>query len=133
MRVGITVGVFDVFHLGHLRMLQRARNLCDYLIVGVHDDINNSKGVKFAYSLSERLDIVSSLKPVGKACRYTRVDIFLEQENFDVFFYGPDQSHAYFQRAFEYCKENNKISVLLDRTPGISSTMLRSVLNEKNV
>ena len=44
MKRGITFGTFDVFHYGHLRILERARELCDYLIVGVSsDELNNSK------------------------------------------------------------------------------------------
>ncbi|NLV98152.1 MAG: adenylyltransferase/cytidyltransferase family protein [Desulfovibrionales bacterium] len=130
---GLTVGVFDVFHLGHLRMLKKAKKYCDNLIVAVHNDKLNSKNVEFAYTLEERMEIVAAIKYVDQVIPYDRVDLIIREVDFDIFLYGPDQAHKYFQQAFSWCTENNKKITMLERTKGISSTMLRKVLSAKEV
>lgn len=114
-------------------MIKKARENCDYLIVAVHDDKLQSKGVDFAYTLEQRMEMVGSLKFVDEVIPYERVDLLLEKVDFDVFIHGPDQAHQYFQKAFEYCRNHQKGIKQLERTQGISSTMLRSVLNKKEV
>ena len=66
MRVGITFGTFDLLHVGHISILERAKGVCEYLVVGVStDELNLSKkGVAPVYSLAERLKIVGSLRVV---------------------------------------------------------------------
>lgn len=127
----ITVGVYDIFHLGHFNFLEKAAELGDELCVGVHDDVNYSKGVDFLYPLEDRLRIVEALKFVTEAKRYVRVDEFLKGATFDVFAYGADQNHEFFQKAKAYCVENNKKTVEIPRTAGISSTQLRQFLGVK--
>src|SRR5690554_1697844 len=122
MKKVITVGVFDFFHLGHLNLLESAKKHGDYLIVAVHNDILNIKKVEFFYSLEERMRLVESIKFVDEVLPYERVDKLLEKVDFDVFAYGPDQNHQYFQKAFEWCRNNNKELLLLERIEGISST-----------
>jgi cytidyltransferase-like protein len=129
----ISVGVFDFFHLGHLNVLEAARSCGDYLIVGVHDDKLNTKGVDFLYSLEERMRFVKSLACVDEVVPYERVDLLVKNTNFDVFAHGPDQNHQYFQEAFEWCGANQKEVVTLERTDGISSTKLRAILKHRNV
>jgi len=133
MKKVITVGVFDLFHLGHFNLLKHASTHGDNLIVGVHDDKLNTKGVDFLYSLEERLEIIEALKFVYKSLPYERVDLFLEKNEFDVFVHGPDQNHQYFQKAIEYCKKNGKGVVELSRTDGISSSDIRDYVSERNV
>lgn len=129
----LTVGVFDFFHIGHLNVLEQAKKQGDYLIVAVHDDKLNIKGVEFLYSLEERMRLVSSLKFVDCVISYERVDFLVQKVDFDVFAHGEDQNHQYFQKAFEWCKNNKKKVVMLERTEGISSTRIRSILNNKDV
>jgi len=129
----VTVGVFDFLHLGHLNVLEAAKKHGDYLIVAVHDDKLNTKGVEFLYSLEERMRFVESIKCVDEVIPYERVDLLLPKIDFDVFAYGPDQNHQYFQKAFEWCKQNNKEMVMLQRTEGISSTRIREIINKKEV
>jgi glycerol-3-phosphate cytidylyltransferase len=129
----VTVGVFDFFHLGHLNVLEAAKKHGDYLIVAVHDDKLNTKGVEFLYSLGERMRFVESIKCVDEVIPYERVDLLLPKIDFDVFAYGPDQNHQYFQKAFEWCEQNNKEMVMLQRTEGISSTRIREIINKKEV
>lgn len=129
----VTVGVFDFFHLGHLNVMEAAKNHGDYLIVAVHDDKLNTKGVEFLYNLEERMRFVGSIKCVDEVIPYERVDLLLPTIEFDVFAYGPDQNHKYFQKAFEWCEKNNKEMVMLQRTGGISSTRIREIVNKKEV
>lgn len=129
----LTVGVFDFFHLGHLNVLTHAKVHGDYLIVAVHDDKLNIKGVEFLYTLEERMRFVESIKLVDEVVSYERVDTLLPNIDFDVFAHGPDQNHQYFQKAFEWCRNNNKEIIELERTDGISSSKLRAILRKKDI
>ncbi len=129
----ITVGVFDFFHLGHLNVLESASKLGNHLTVAVHDDKLNTKGVDFLYTLEERMRIVSNLVFVDKVIPYERVDLLIQNTDFDIFAHGEDQNHKYFQKAFEWCRNNNKRLVMMERTEGISSTRLRKILSEKEI
>lgn len=133
MRKVLTVGVFDFFHLGHLKVLQQAKEHGNYLIVAVHDDKLQTKGVEFLYTLEERVELIQNLRFVDEVITYERVDTLVESTDFDVFVHGPDQNHEYFQKAFEWSKENNKELVTTHRTEGISSTKLREILKNKKI
>ena len=133
MKKVFTVGVFDFFHLGHLNMVEAAKKHGDFLIVAVHDDKLNIKGVKFLYSLEERMRLVDAIKCVDKVIPYERVDLLLSEVDFDVFAHGPDQCHEFFQKAFEWCRANNKEIVELPRTEGISSSKIREIVNTKEI
>lgn len=133
MKKVITVGVFDFFHLGHLNVLEQAGEIGEHLTVAVHDDKLNIKGVDFLYNLEERMRFVNSLKFVDNVVSYERVDLLLKEADFDIFAHGEDQNHQYFQKAFEWCRNNNKELVMLERTDGISSTKLRKILKHKDI
>jgi|SRR5690554_4317162 len=133
MKKIITVGVFDFFHLGHLNVLKQAKEHGDYLIVAVHDDKLKSKGVDFLYTLEERIEFIRDLKFVDEVISYERVDLLIESVDFDIFVHGPDQNHEYFQKAFQWCKNNNKELAQTERTQGISSTKLREILKYKDI
>lgn len=128
MKKVLTVGVFDFFHLGHLNVLENAKREGDYLIVAVHDDKLQTKGVDFLYTLEERMRFVGDIKFVDEVVSYESVDQLVQKIDFDIFAHGPDQSHQYFQKAFQWCKDHQKDLVTLERTDGISSTILRRVL-----
>lgn len=129
----LTVGVFDFFHLGHLNVLENAKKQGDYLIVAVHDDKLKSKGIDFLYTLEERMRFVGDIKLVDEVISYESVDQLVQKIDFDVFAHGPDQNHEYFQKAFQWCENNHKELVTLERTKGISSTILRRVLKHIEV
>ena len=129
MKRVLTVGVFDLFHVGHLNFLERARQHGDYLIVAVHDDKQKSKGKDFFFDIDDRIRLIRGLRIVDEATIYERVDLIVEQVCFDVFCHGPDQNHEYFARARSYCAAHNKRVVLLERTPGISSTAIREFID----
>ncbi len=133
MKKGITFGVFDIFHLGHLYMIKRAKNYCDYLIVAVHNDKLNTKNVEFLYTLTQRMEMVGAIKYVDEVISYERVDLTLADTDFDALIHGPDQNHKYFQKAFAICQNKNKELIEMSRTPGLSSTDFRNVLQNKQI
>lgn len=132
MKRVLTVGVFDLFHIGHLNLFFNAKEHGDYLIVAVHNDINKSKGVDFFFDIKDRIRLIRELRTVDEVIEYERVDKLVERVDFDVFCYGPDQSHEYFQKAFAFCTEKGKSLVSLDRTPGISSSAIRDFIERQN-
>ena len=75
--------------------------------------------------------MVSTIKYVDEVIVYRDVDLDIQNVDFDVFAKGPDQSHAGFQRAVKWCEEHYKEVVVIPRTEGISSTMLREYSKNK--
>jgi cytidyltransferase-like protein len=128
----VTFGVFDLLHLGHLRLFVNIKKMCgieNKLIVAVQDSayiLKYKPDAKILYSNEERLEMILSLKPVDNAIIYTDVDITIKTVDFDIWAKGPDQIHSGFQRAIEWCKKNNKDVVEIPRTEGISSSLLKS-------
>lgn len=133
MKKVLTVGVFDLLHMGHLNLFKRAKKYGDYLIVAVHNDIKKSKNIDYIYSLEERVEFVSSLKIVDEVIIYERVDEIISKIDFDVFVYGEDQNHEFFQKSFIWCQDNGKKLVMLGRTEGISSSLIRQILEKKEI
>lgn len=131
MKKVLTVGVFDYFHLGHLRLFENAKKLGDYLIVAVQDGefiLKYKPQAKILYTTEQRLDLVGALRVVDEVITYENVDETVKNVDFDVFAVGGDQNHAGFQRAIEWCKNNGKEVVTLPRTPGICSSDIKSNL-----
>ena len=131
MRKVITVGVFDYFHLGHLRLFENAKRLGDYLIVAVQDGdciLKTKPDANVLYTTEQRIDLVKALRVVDEVIVYQDVDKTLPEVNFDVFAIGGDQTHAGFQRAVKWCEDNGKEVVRLPRTPGICSSDIKSRL-----
>jgi glycerol-3-phosphate cytidylyltransferase len=122
-RTVITFGTFDVFHLGHLRVIERAAALGDRLVVGVSADALNlrKKGREPVFSESERMAIVAALKPVSEVF----LEESLEQKRdyilrfaADVLVMGDDWKGRFDEFA-DVCEV-----VYLTRTPAISTTAL---------
>lgn len=131
MKKVITVGVFDYFHLGHLRLFENAKKLGDYLIVAVQSGdciLKTKPNAKILYTTEQRIDIVKALRVVDEVIVYEDVDTLLPQCNFDIFAIGSDQNHAGFQRAVKWCQENGRQVIELPRTPGICSTAIKQQL-----
>ena len=77
MKKVLTVGVFDYFHLGHLRLFERAKRLGDYLIVAVQDGdfiLKYKPNANVLYSTSERIELLSALKVVDEVVVYDNID-----------------------------------------------------------
>ena len=128
MKTDLTFGVFDMLHIGHILLFKRAKELGDRLIVAVQDGdyiLKYKPGTNMVYTTKERLYMVSTIKYVDEVIVYKDVDKDIQNIEFDVFAKGPDQIHSGFQRAVEWCKANGKEVIVIPRTDGISSTMLR--------
>lgn len=131
MKKVVTFGVYDYFHLGHLRLFKNAKNLGDWLIVAVQDGdyiLKTKPDAKVMYTTEQRKELVSALSVVDEVVSYTDVDVTIKTLDFDVFAVVEDQNHAGFQRAIEWCKENGKEVVRMKRTPGICSSEIKKSL-----
>ena len=133
-KIGYTTGVFDMFHIGHLNILRRAKERCDYLIVGVTtDDLCKKRKNKLpVVPQEERVEIVSSIKYVDKVVLQEDMDKFqaVKSLNADVVFVGSDwQGTKAWQEYEKQFMQVNCDVVYLSHTDGISSTILRDRLN----
>ncbi len=132
--VGYTTGVYDLFHIGHLNLLKRAKSECDYLIVGVtSDELSLSrKGKTPIIPLIERLEIVKNISFVNKVVIQDDMDKLKawETHKFDKMFVGSDWkgTDKWNQIDKDFAKLGVKI-VYFPYTDSTSSTLLRSVLN----
>jgi glycerol-3-phosphate cytidylyltransferase len=134
MRTVLTYGTFDLFHVGHLRLLNRARDLGDRLIVGVStDEFNAGKGKKTVVSFADRIEIVRSIKGVDEAFAESSWEQKIEdiqRYKVDTFVMGNDWAGK-FDFLNEFCNV-----VYLPRTEDISSTSIKMVLwslSESNI
>ena len=93
-RVGYTTGVFDMFHVGHLNILRKAKEQCDYLIVGVSTDelVREYKNKTPIIPFEERSEIVRSIDCVDKVIPQVNRDKYeaWKELKFDVMFVGDD-------------------------------------------
>lgn len=131
MKKVVTFGVYDYFHLGHLRLFKNAKILGDYLIVAVQDGnyiLKTKPNAKVMYTTEERKELVGALRVVDEVVDYTDVDVTIKTLNFDVFAIGEDQNHEGFQRAIKWCEDNGKDVVRMRRTPGICSSEIKNKL-----
>jgi len=132
MKTILTFGVYDMLHIGHILLFKHAKELFPgeecRLIVAVQDGdyiLKYKPGTKMVYTTEERMFMVSSVRWVDEVVTYRDVDVDIQNIHFDVFAKGPDQNHAGFQRAIEWCEKNQKEVIIIPRTEGISSTLLR--------
>ena len=131
MKKVITVGVFDYFHLGHLKLFENAKALGDYLIVAVQDGdciLKTKPDAKVLYTTEQRIEIVKALRVVDEVITYDDVDKTLPKVDFDIFAIGGDQTHPGFQRAVKWCEEHGKQVIRLPRTPSICSSDIKQQL-----
>ena len=130
----ITFGVFDMFHFGHLNLFKNIKKHFGkdaFLIVCVQSSEYVKKykpNTNILYSTQERVDMLKNIKLVDDVKIYNEVNVDIEQIDFDVWVKGPDQIHSGFQKAMEYCKRNNKEISVIDRTDGISSSYIKSII-----
>lgn len=129
-KIGYTQGVFDMFHVGHLNIIRRAKEQCDLLIVGVNSDslVEEYKNKIPVISEKERMEIVDSIKWVDKTILVNTLDKVDIHRNipFDAVFIGSDWKGN--ERWNETEKRLSKIgvsTVYLPYTENISSTDLR--------
>ena len=128
----LTFGVYDFFHLGHLRLFKQCKQYADYLIVAVQDEnyIRKYKpDAQILYSQAERVEILESLKVVDKVVVYQTVGVdALKNIDFDILALGEDHIGERFDNIVKWCDENGKKVVRLKRTPGIASSEIKKNL-----
>lgn len=134
-KIGYTQGTFDLFHIGHLNLINNAKNKCDILIVGVNSDnlVREYKHKTPVINEQDRAKIVSSIKGVDKVYITKTLDKLeiLKDIKFDAIFIGSD-----WQNDARWIKTKNDLEkvgidvVFLPHTDGISSTEITSKINE---
>ncbi len=136
--VGYVAGVFDLFHMGHLNLLRRAKEQCNYLIVGVVTDegvIQKKHSTPFV-PFTERIEIVRSCKYVDEAVEipleYYDTDEAYRRYQFDVQFSGSDyaDSKGWLAKK-EYLQKNGADLVFFPYTQSTSSTRIKELISKK--
>lgn len=135
---GYTSGVYDLFHVGHLNLLKHAKEMCDFLIVGVSTDdvVKANKHKKAVIPFEQRAEIVSSIKYVDQVVAQTRYDADGKIEaatkyNADVVFVGSDWEGTKKWEEIEARLKRIGVDVVyLKHTDGISSTIIRETLHK---
>ena len=132
-KVGYTTGVYDLFHIGHLNILKRAKEQCDYLIVGVSTDevVESYKGKRPVIPFSERIEIVKAIRYVDEVIPQTSMDKMeaWEKLHFDVLFHGSDwKGSDMYDEIEKKLEEVGADLVFLPHTEGTSSTLLSDKL-----
>jgi len=120
----MTTGTFDVLHYGHIRLLKKARDMGNFLIVGLNEKKN---GKDTYYSYEERLEMLNSIKYVDKVVKISKQeDKFKYLELVDIFVCGEEyKDYPDIKEIEKYCKV-----VFVERTPNISSTQVKEHLLE---
>lgn len=136
MVIGYTTGVYDMFHIGHLNILRRAKEQCDYLVVGVSTDelVQKDKSKTPIIPFAERCAIVEAIKYVDKVVpQFDKNKMAAwEKYHFNKMFVGSDwKGTDAWNRFEEEFKPLGVEIVYLDHTDGISSTILREKINGK--
>lgn len=133
-RIGYTTGVYDMFHIGHLNILRRAKEMCDCLIVGVTTDnlCYQRKGKYPVIPEADRSAIVKAIRYVDQVVPQENMDKLeaVKRLKIDAVFVGSDWqgTEEWNQYEREFAAVGCEV-VYLDYTEGISSTILRDRLN----
>lgn len=137
-KIGYTTGVFDMFHIGHLNILKKAKAMCDYLIVGITTDklSMQRKNKKPIICEEDRVAIVEAIRYVDRVELQEDMDKILAVKKYgaDAVFVGSDWKGT--PSWNEYEKQFAEVGcdvVYLDHTDGISSSILRNKLNSQPI
>lgn len=136
--IGITTGVYDLFHVGHLNLLEKCKEMCEHLIVAVCDDdyVRNIKHKEPVFKLEERVRIIGALKCVDEVVTVSFEDvddkmILLNKYKFDVLFSGDDWKDTERYRKTE--KQFAKVGATIEYLPytqGVSTTQIKESLKK---
>lgn len=130
MKKILTFGVFDYFHLGHLRLFEQCRKYADWLIVAVQDGdyiLKFKPDAEVLYSTQDRVDILRALRIVDDVVIYDAVSPeTLEKIDFDILALGEDHKGERFDVVTKWCEDHGKSIIRLKRTPGICSSDIKS-------
>ncbi|MGG3571962.1 glycerol-3-phosphate cytidylyltransferase [Bacillus gobiensis] len=123
MKKVITYGTYDLFHWGHLRLLERAKELGDYLIVGLStDEFNSLKNKNSVHSYEKRKQVLETLDLVDEIIPEENWEQKIEDvktHQVDIFVMGDD-----WEGKFDYLNEYCEV-IYLSRTEGISTTQIK--------
>jgi glycerol-3-phosphate cytidylyltransferase len=129
MKRVLTYGTFDLFHIGHIRLLERARALGDSLVVGLStDEFNLKKGKKSVFGYAERFAILSAMRHVDKIIPEDNWEQKLDDviaNEISVFVIGDD-----WEGKFDFLMPHCEV-VYLPRTSGISTTYIKYLFSER--
>lgn len=136
-KIGYTTGVFDMFHIGHLNIIRRAKEQCEHLIVGVSTDevVESYKHHKPVIPFKDRAAIVGAIRYVDEVVAQESMDKYEAWQNlhFDVMFHGNEWKGTDLYNAYvEKFATVGVDVVFLPHTDGISSTMLRERNDKKS-
>lgn len=128
-KVGYTTGVFDLFHVGHLNILKKAKEQCEYLIVGVSTDelVENYKNKSPVIPFEQRVEIVKAIRYVDEVVAQTNMDKVeaWHKLKFDALFHGDDWKGSNLYSDIEKKLTDLGVDmVFLKHTSGISSSMI---------
>lgn len=135
--IGYTTGVYDLFHVGHLNILKRAKEKCDYLIVGVSTDelVQAEKHKKPLIPFDDRVRIVEAIRYVDMVVpqfNKNKLEAY-EKYHFDKMFVGSDwQGTDAWQRYEDQFAPLGVEIIYLPHTDGISTSRLSKILSERN-
>jgi glycerol-3-phosphate cytidylyltransferase len=136
IKIGYTTGVFDLFHVGHLNILRRAKSMCDELIVGVATDelTKKLKGKKPIISLKERMLIVKNIQYVDQVVPQKKIDEIgdCDRLKFELIFKGDDWkgTDKWNNLEREFKKKGVRV-VYFKYTKKTSSSLIRKTLKEE--
>ena len=135
-RIGLVMGVFDLYHVGHLRLLQRAKAQCEFLRAGVLSDelVWQFKNKKPVIPLEERMEILASVRYVDEVVAITDNPsrlIEFDRRPFDCFFSGDDYSgDPYWEWEREELHRRGSELVFFPYTKEQSTTKIRTKINQ---
>ncbi len=128
MKTVITYGTFDMFHIGHLRLIQRLKSYGTRIIVAVSsDDFNRIKGKKVFFPYQQRKEIIANIKGVDLVIPEINWEQKIEdikKHKVDVFIMGDD-----WEGKFDFLKEYCEV-VYLPRTKNISTSQIKQSINQ---
>ncbi len=130
----LTFGVFDYFHIGHLRLFKQCKKYADYLIVAVQNGshiLDNKPDAHVMYTTEERIEMVEAMRLVDEVITYDTVSPeILKFIEFDILALGEDQQGTRFDCAEDWCKKQGKKVIRLRRTPNICSSQIKRKISE---
>lgn len=136
MTIGYTTGVFDMFHVGHLNILKRAKECCDYLIVGVSTDelVQEYKHKTPIIPFEDRCEILRAISYVDEVVpqvNRNKLEAY-EKYHFDIMFVGSDwKGKPLFEEVEKELKKRGTSVMYFDYTDRVSSSILRNILSKK--
>lgn len=132
----VTFGVYDMFHFGHLRLFRNIKKQFgeeSFLTVCVQSSdfiLKYKPESKIFYSTEERVEMIKNIRCVDEVKIYENIFPDITEVEFDVWVKGPDQEHKGFQDAIKWCNENNKEVFIMPRTEGISSSYIKTMVQD---